>query len=906
MKKKKSCSVIKSEWIEAENPSAEITMRHPGLMEPLQMAGRLMIMLFAAIGINGMWADALRLESSFGLLLWPILFWLVLLTLLFRSKKSMLLGFLLAGVGFGLIGLLEGQNPIRYIAGGAALLWNRLMSVIDSMGYMTLPAIGEGLVRKEQNLFFLTSMISCLVFFLSLRRKTRIFPLIVYLLIVCAPLFIYNMLVRNEGPALVAAALVGVVTMRLCEKHTEKYSPSGFVGAMVLLLSFLLLLVPMLRIHEPWSDIPGIAEKIDAIRQIVTDIAEGRPISLGALGGAGSHDSPRDVTATKRNFRGKHVMTVYADSRSTMYLREWVGGTYQNNSWYTPDIYNSLPPGDRLDSIYANPFFVTENFLEAYALLTGEENERALGLYRSDVVVVPIGVGTLMPLPVTTVSDLMTPYGEELGIPYRYTSDYIYISNRLSAQTPYQVEALLPYTDSTEAYEQFLEAFYWYMLYVENGILPEEGTLAYEMAKHFGQDGLRSTINTVRARNVYAESLYSELTDTTVIDRIVDEIFRDTDIEQYYNLSGYEEDMASYGQAGVITIKTEDGRNQTYYLSSLAEVLYADEVAFLVASYLQDRCTYTLDPAKATSKDAMEEFLYYSKEGYCVQYATAATLIMRRLGFTARYAEGYLANSFREAINSEFPQRYTARVQDRNAHAWMEVWIRGYGWKLYEVTPGYYEDFFFGTETQPGGDSEPPSSQEPDPTDSSNLQNSDTTEPLVSVDRPVRPIPPDESTGELPEEPGPDLTPYGLGLISLFIVVWGIWLLNRRGKRYLAAKEKRIRLALAGCSDEERISLGETLAKDLTDALHAHRLMPLVGERPGDFGKRVETALVSLPLELPAARAVQALSHSIYGGVTDAEDVVAMAIVTKGLMTFGKRRLGMLRFGFYRWIRCML
>ena len=73
-------------------------------------------------------------------------------------------------------------------------------------------------------------------------------------------------------------------------------------------------------------------------------------------------------------------------------------------------------------------------------------------------------------------------------------------------------------------------------------------------------------------------------------------------------------------------------------------------------------------------------FLNTYKQGICQHYATAATLMFRALGMPARYTVGYVAEGSPEQ---------SVEVLAKNAHAWVEVYIDGFGWLRVEVTAGY-------------------------------------------------------------------------------------------------------------------------------------------------------------------------------------------------------------------------
>lgn len=109
--------------------------------------------------------------------------------------------------------------------------------------------------------------------------------------------------------------------------------------------------------------------------------------------------------------------------------------------------------------------------------------------------------------------------------------------------------------------------------------------------------------------------------------------------------------------------------------------------AFIVADWLGRNTSYSLTlPTLPWREDPVEFFLSTSKQGYCMHYASAATLILRELGVPARYASGYVAD------RTEFGKKaegYTAVILDNRAHAWVEIYLNGIGWVPVEVTAGY-------------------------------------------------------------------------------------------------------------------------------------------------------------------------------------------------------------------------
>jgi protein-glutamine gamma-glutamyltransferase len=75
------------------------------------------------------------------------------------------------------------------------------------------------------------------------------------------------------------------------------------------------------------------------------------------------------------------------------------------------------------------------------------------------------------------------------------------------------------------------------------------------------------------------------------------------------------------------------------------------------------------------------DFVVRTREGYCQQYAGAMALMLRYLGIPARVAAGFTSGRYDR-------ESETWTVTDRNAHTWVEVWFRGFGWLPFDPTPG--------------------------------------------------------------------------------------------------------------------------------------------------------------------------------------------------------------------------
>jgi transglutaminase-like putative cysteine protease len=88
--------------------------------------------------------------------------------------------------------------------------------------------------------------------------------------------------------------------------------------------------------------------------------------------------------------------------------------------------------------------------------------------------------------------------------------------------------------------------------------------------------------------------------------------------------------------------------------------------------------SYTLSPAPL-GRDAMDDFLFSTREGFCQHYSSAFTVLMRAAGIPARVVTGYQGGYWNNLGNYLL-------VRNSDAHAWSEVWIAGRGWVRIDPT----------------------------------------------------------------------------------------------------------------------------------------------------------------------------------------------------------------------------
>jgi transglutaminase-like putative cysteine protease len=89
--------------------------------------------------------------------------------------------------------------------------------------------------------------------------------------------------------------------------------------------------------------------------------------------------------------------------------------------------------------------------------------------------------------------------------------------------------------------------------------------------------------------------------------------------------------------------------------------------------------TYSELPGTTPGLPPLVGFVVDTKTGYCQHFAGAMAVMLRLLGVPARVAAGFVPGRYHD----DFWQ-----VTDHDAHTWVEVWFRGFGWLPFDPTPG--------------------------------------------------------------------------------------------------------------------------------------------------------------------------------------------------------------------------
>lgn len=131
-----------------------------------------------------------------------------------------------------------------------------------------------------------------------------------------------------------------------------------------------------------------------------------------------------------------------------------------------------------------------------------------------------------------------------------------------------------------------------------------------------------------------------------------------------------------------------------------------EKIANQIKEYFVENYAYTLQPGyNFGNQDYISRFLLDSKKGFCAHFASATVMLLRYKGVPARYVEGYVI-SYADIVNraelledepyeayfggeSALGKTGVVRIEvpDANAHAWVEMYVKGKGWIVVDTTP---------------------------------------------------------------------------------------------------------------------------------------------------------------------------------------------------------------------------
>lgn len=831
---------------------------------------------FSIFGIMVLMADSfLTTELNYA---WLLLYSVVAVTafsLIFIGRKLILAGVGLLTGTVGALAILWGSPAALYV-GGFVRLFNESMDRLADAGFasaehLAAPALGTlsasnpDVVYLYGGLFAVITLLALIFSALSAKR-TRLFPMLLLGGGLCAVCFTYNLCRSNFGIACILAGLCSAIVLstydRIYADHKKSRKSrgySGFSSALAGLLAFAVLLAPASRIDSPWRTISFISEPMSDLRMIVTTLLTGGNPKLNVMN---TLTKSKDASLNSVEFENIPLFTVSSYlRRQNIYLRSWIADDYDyaSDSWavLSDEDYSELQrslkgtgtggiTGDLVNYQLASLF---NNWLSYDALPRNSFSGSAdLGYYFSYVDVEYTGnTGQLYALPSSFIPSIgLFEYGsrtDRYDESWNLYSDGIYRSSWTNLKKSYTAGALIPtYLDKDFAKmaDERARAYAALTNFFLNGNLAyaseEEITAAYNEVLRSA--GVSTTLQT--PLHSFLEAKQSGSWRTWRRD-----LFENT--KQYADYvkdkyTVYPSDSEGIRQISA-AIRPSFDAAQTQYDQIMAVIDY------MILNY-----AYTTTPTEPSGSGSnLDAFLLETKDGYCVQFATAAALLLRSLGIPARYVQGYIADDRKTGEDAEGNVIYESTVLDTGAHAWVEVWMDGLGWRTFEVTPAYYQALYYIPTASPETGEEEnrnpiidvvvTTQTPPTPTLPETYPELTVPEIMTSATDPA--VNPEEDDAEEKSGGGLDpqtvLTVVGIAIGTAGVLLLIFWRI-RKARKIAAGRKYFIERAIFGTfADQEDLDLvSGALAEGIYSIMKILGKVPRVGETPCEFAHRVD------------------------------------------------------------------
>ena len=750
------------------------------------------------------------------------------------------------------------DNFLGYVVGSVQTFWNGIMTRLSGAGYQTLGVFNfyhGDLNISESTLLFIAicivGAILSLLFSICIMRKTRLTFILILGTLICSSIFTYNISASNTGFALILTVLCAVIVLKFYDSiytgknnnnsNSMKYiATGGYAGFAALIVAMLLVFIPANSINKRWTEIEFINDKLEYARAVVASVIIGDTPNTSDLGFVGNMDTlnTRSARAEERTFTGKTMMTIQAAFNTPIYMRSWIGTYYNNDSWYSAykddvDKYKSLFPKDFTPEEIMYNFFTAVN----PKLTSFNINSSSYGNHIEDgFITTPVDVsnvkstGNLLYIP-----GVMNPSLEPLKYGTRefepYTSDWnryyegIVTTSWFNFNKTYRTLAFVPLYRNPDYDSRIRNHMQYYIIslqYIQdygNSNLSKEDQQQYidNLKKVFESQELEYSEPMLLERffdmdNIEKQKfLYNNVTLPILYGNFVDDNYTAVPEEDLYEVI--------YPIRTVILDKLHtNGKQITTHTAVLA-----------VVDYLSENYTYTLSPKQPLDKNvsALNAFLNDTKEGYCVQFATAATMILRSIGIPTRYVEGYVASGFRRNEDAGRAGNYITDVHDFDAHAWIEVYSDYIGWMQYEATPQYYIEMYAPYEALLSNPNQGGSYAEP--ITESAIEDTDILNNLI----------PNENIDTVVISVSAIVLALIIGVFGIIIFRW-----HKKSRKAIQNRYDTIEKAAKSALDDNSIRY---IAKSLNDYImqiySVEGCVPDKGELPADYARRVSIAM---------------------------------------------------------------
>ncbi len=145
---------------------------------------------------------------------------------------------------------------------------------------------------------------------------------------------------------------------------------------------------------------------------------------------------------------------------------------------------------------------------------------------------------------------------------------------------------------------------------------------------------------------------------------------------------GYIVDARLLRDFRAIALELPDGLNPQSrdWIGQMREKYPRDQelIEAVLAYFNEQEFYYSLNPPRL-GLHSVDDFMFYTRDGYCEHYSSAFTVLMRMAGIPARVVTGYQGGYFNSRGGYFL-------VRQSDAHAWTEVWLQGSGWTRVDPT----------------------------------------------------------------------------------------------------------------------------------------------------------------------------------------------------------------------------
>lgn len=113
---------------------------------------------------------------------------------------------------------------------------------------------------------------------------------------------------------------------------------------------------------------------------------------------------------------------------------------------------------------------------------------------------------------------------------------------------------------------------------------------------------------------------------------------------------------------------------------SIPDNLTTAQTLLQIRKLIRTQSSYSLQIQNPKQLNPLNNFLFHERKGYCEHFATATALLCREHSIPSRISYGWTGGK-------HFLDSNLFVFLAKNAHAWTEVYLKGYGWVIFDTTP---------------------------------------------------------------------------------------------------------------------------------------------------------------------------------------------------------------------------